>query len=262
MNISNERLGIPRVDVSFIVDALKTLVKLESEWIPDKQGTSLYIRPFIIATDPFLGVRPSNTYKFIIILSPVGAYYAEGINPVKIHVESQYVRSVKGGIGYAKTPGNYAASLKAQIEATQKGFSQVLWLDACEKRYIEEVGSMNVFFKINGEVITPSLDGSILDGITRKSVIQLLQSWDIKVVERKISVDEIYEAGISGALEEAFGTGTAAVISPVGELNINDQALVINQGKVGEISGKVYKTIVDIQTGQISDPFHWVVEVE
>jgi branched-chain amino acid aminotransferase len=180
--------------------------------VPSAEGTSLYIRPFIISTDPYLGVRASKTYKFIVILSPVGAYYPEGINPVKIYIESNYVRAVKGGIGFAKTPGNYAASLKAQVEAKEKGYTQVLWLDGVEKKYIEEVGTMNVFFKINGEVLTPSLEGSILSGITRDSTIELLKSWGVNVSERKISIHEVYEAHANGLLEEAFGTGTAAVI--------------------------------------------------
>jgi len=190
INISNERVCIPKIDVDFAVEACKTLVSVDRDWIPEAEGTSLYIRPFIISTDPFLGVRPSWTYKFIIILSPVGAYYKEGINPVKIYVESEYVRAVKGGTGYAKTPGNYAASLIAQVKAKELGYTQVLWLDGVEKKYIEEVGTMNVFFKINGEVITPSLDGSILAGITRESTIELLRASGIKVTERKITIEE------------------------------------------------------------------------
>jgi branched-chain amino acid aminotransferase len=176
INLSNERLCIPPIDEDFAIEAIKALVKFEKDWIPSREGTSLYIRPFIISTEPNLGVKPSNTYKFVVILSPVGAYYPEGIDPVKIYVEDSYVRAVKGGLGYAKTPGNYAASLKAQVDSEEKGYTQVLWLDGIEKRYIEEVGTMNVFFKINGEVITPSLEGSILPGVTRDSVIQLLKS--------------------------------------------------------------------------------------
>jgi len=225
INISNERVCIPKIDVDFAVEACKTLVSVDRDWIPEAEGTSLYIRPFIISTDPFLGVRPSWTYKFIIILSPVGAYYKEGINPVKIYVESEYVRAVKGGTGYAKTPGNYAASLIAQVKAKELGYTQVLWLDGVEKKYIEEVGTMNVFFKINGEVITPSLDGSILAGITRESTIELLRASGIKVTERKITIEEIYNAHEAGTLEEAFGTGTAAVISPIGELSWNGKVI-------------------------------------
>ena len=261
INVSNERLCIPPIDVDFAVEAVKTLVDVKKDWIPKSEGTSLYIRPFIIATDPYLGVRPSHTYKFLIILSPVGAYYKEGINPVKIYVESNYVRAVKGGIGYAKTPGNYAASLKAQMEAKEKGYTQVLWLDGVEKKYVEEVGTMNVFFKINGEVITPSLEGSILAGITRDSTIELLHSMGVKVTERRISIEEIYEAHDKGTLEEAFGTGTAAVISPIGELNWNGRIIQINDGKIGEISSKVYNAITGIQSGKLEDTFGWTVKI-
>jgi len=261
VNISNDRLCIPPIDVDFAVEAVKTLVKVDKDWIPEAEGTSLYIRPFIISTDPYLGVRPSNTYKFIIILCPVGAYYKEGINPVKIYVENKYVRAVKGGIGYAKTPGNYASSLKAQMEAKEKGYTQVLWLDGVEKKYVEEVGTMNVFFKINGEVITPSLEGSILAGITRNSTIELLNSMGIKVTERKISIGEIYEAHAKGTLEEAFGTGTAAVISPIGELNWDGKTIEINNGKIGELSSKIYNTITGIQSGKLQDTFGWTVKI-
>ena len=262
VNISNDRLCIPPIDTELGVEAVKTLVNLEKDWIPEAEGTSLYIRPFIISTDPFLGVRSSMTFKFIIILSPVGAYYKEGINPVKIYVESNYVRAVKGGIGYSKTPGNYAASLKAQLEAKEKGYTQVLWLDGIEKKYIDEVGTMNVFFKINGEVVTPSLEGSILSGITRASTIELLKSMNISVSERKISIQEIFDAHAAGTLEEAFGTGTAAVISPIGELNWNEKNIKINNGKIGELSAKVYETITNIQSGKLEDNFGWTVEVK
>lgn len=261
MNISNERLCIPTIDPEFAVDAIKTLVKFEQEWIPEAEGTSLYIRPFVIATDPYLGVRPSNTYKFIIILSPVGAYYPEGIDPVKIYVEKEYVRAVKGGLGFTKTAGNYAASLKAQEEAKEKGYTQVLWLDGIEKKYIEEVGTMNVFFKIDGEIVTPSLEGSLLAGITRDSTIQVIKSWGLNVSERKISIEEVYDAHAAGKLDEAFGTGTAAVISPVGELNWGGNKIIINQGKIGELSARIYDTITGIQSGILNDSFGWTVEV-
>ncbi len=262
LNVSNDRLCIPPVDVDFAVKAIKTLVNYEREWVPGKEGTSLYIRPFIISTDPYLGVKPSDTYKFIIILSPVGAYYPEGINPVKIYVETKYVRAVKGGIGYTKTPGNYAASLKAQVEAKEKGYTQVLWLDGVERKYIEEVGTMNVFFKIKGEVITPPLEGSILGGITRESAITMLKSWGIKVSERRISIDELYEAHKNGELEEAFGTGTAAVISPIGEFNWDGNIIQVNDGKTGEISKRLYDTLTGIQTGVLPDTFGWIEEVK
>ncbi|MCR4434235.1 MAG: branched-chain amino acid aminotransferase [Clostridiales bacterium] len=261
MNSSNERMCIPPIDEKFAVEAVKTLVNLDKDWIPEGEGTSLYIRPFIFACDPFLGVHPSNTYKFIIILSPSGPYYPGGINPVKIYVESKYVRAVRGGTGFAKTLGNYAASLKAQAEAEKKGYIQVLWLDGVERKYIEEVGAMNVFFKINGEVITPSLEGSILPGITRDSVIELLKSWGMKVTERRLSIQELYDAHARGTFEEAFGTGTAAVISPIGELNWEGKKILINDEKIGETSMKLYNTLTGIQNGRIEDKFGWTVEV-
>ncbi|MCX8131647.1 MAG: branched-chain amino acid aminotransferase [Clostridia bacterium] len=261
INSTNERMCMPQIDVEFCIEAIKTLVKLDSDWIPSAPGTSLYIRPFIFAVDPFLGVHPSHTYKFIVILSPVGAYYPTGLSPVKIFVESEYVRAVKGGTGFAKTCGNYAASLKAQSEASQKGYIQVLWLDGVERKYIEEVGAMNIFFKINGEIITPSLEGSILPGITRDSVIQLLKSWGVKVTEKRITIQEVYDAHANGALEEVFGTGTAAVVSPVGELNWNDNKITVNDFKIGEISQKLYDSITGIQSGKLEDKLNWTVKV-
>lgn len=257
VNSSNDRLVIPRIDEAFGVQAIKELVNIDSDWIPDAPGTSLYIRPFIIATDPFLGVRPSDTYKFIIILSPVGAYYKEGINPVKIYVESNYVRAVKGGLGFAKTVANYASSLKAQVEAKHSGYTQVLWLDGIEKKYIEEVGTMNVFFKIDGEVVTPSLEGSILPGITRMSTIELLKKSGIKITERRISIQELYDAHAAGKLDEAFGTGTAAVISPIGEFSWDGNIISVNGGKIGPVAQMVYDTITGIQSGEIEDTFGW-----
>lgn len=262
VNISNDRLCIPQIDVDYCVECIKELVKVEKDWIPTEPGTSLYIRPFIIATDPHLGVRPSNTFQFIVILSPVGAYYKEGINPVKIYVEPFYVRAVKGGIGFAKTPGNYAASLKAQVEAKEKGYTQVLWLDGVEKKYIEEVGTMNVFFVIGDEVLTPSLEGSILAGITRMSTIELLKSLGLKVTERRITIQEIIDASKNGTLKEAFGTGTAAVISPIGELYMDGTIIPINEGKIGPLSRKIYDTITGIQSGRLEDTFHWTTLVE
>ena len=262
INSSDERMCIPLIDVDSGVDAIKTLVKLDRDWIPTADGTSLYIRPFIISTDPALGVRASSTYKFIIILSPVGAYYAQGIAPVKIYVEPEYVRAVRGGTGYAKAAGNYAGSMKAQSIAAKKGFVQVLWLDGVEKKYIEEVGAMNVFFKLRDEVVTPALEGSILPGITRESVIFLLQHWGMKVSERRISIHELQEAHSKGELEEAFGTGTAAVISPIGELNWNGRQMVLNNGKTGEVAHKLYETLTGIQFGRMKDEYGWTVEVQ
>ena len=240
---------------------MKELVKIDADWIPTKPGTSLYIRPFVIATDPFLGVRPSHTYKFMIILSPVGAYYESGLNPVKIWIEDEYVRAVRGGIGEAKTGGNYAASLASQVKAHDEGYSQVLWLDGVHRKYIEEVGAMNIFFKINGTVVTPALNGSILPGVTRDSVINLCREWGVPVEERQISVDEVLEAARTGAMEECFGTGTAAVVSPVGELRFEDEKMEIGGGKIGALTQKIYDTITGIQLGKIQGPEGWSVDV-
>ncbi|MFC6331705.1 branched-chain amino acid aminotransferase [Paenibacillus septentrionalis] len=262
LNKSNARLSIPHLDEELAYEGLIKLLDVDREWVPSAEGTSLYIRPFIIATEPALGVNPSLNYLFMIIMSPVGAYYAEGVNPVKIHVESHFVRAVAGGVGEAKTAGNYAAGLNAQEEAKDRGYSQVLWLDGVHRKYIEEVGSMNVFFKINGVVVTPQLNGSILNGITRNSVITLLKHWDVPVEERRISIDELIEAHRNGQLEEAFGTGTAAVISPIGELSYNDEKYVINEGKTGELSSKIYDTITGIQKGTVEDPFGWLVSLD
>ncbi|MBN6886826.1 branched-chain amino acid aminotransferase [Cytobacillus horneckiae] len=262
LNRSNNRLCIPAIDEELAVQALRQLISVDHDWVPNEEGTSLYIRPFIISTEPYLGVAASHQYQFIIIMSPVGAYYKEGINPVKIAVQSEYVRAVKGGTGNAKTGGNYASSLKAQEVAEKSGYSQVLWLDGKENKYVEEVGSMNIFFKINGEIVTPELNGSILEGVTRNSVIELIKHWEIPLSERKVSIDEIYEAHKNGQLEEAFGTGTAAVISPIGEFFWNDEKLVINNGETGEISRKLYDTLTGIQKGKLEDKFGWIVKVD
>ncbi|WCN39566.1 branched-chain amino acid aminotransferase [Aneurinibacillus uraniidurans] len=261
LNISNERLSIPQIDEALVLEGIKELVRTDADWIPTAEGTSLYIRPFIIATDAALGVHPSPQYLLAVILSPVGAYYPEGLKPVKINVESEYVRAVRGGTGVAKTAGNYAASLRAQEEAEKQGYAQVLWLDGVEKKYVEEVGSMNVFFKINGEVVTPALNGSILSGVTRRSIIQILQDKNIPIVERRVSIEELYEASMNGTLEEAFGTGTAAVISPVGELNWEDKKIIINKGEIGPVSQELYDTLTGIQNGKVKDTFGWTFEV-
>lgn len=261
LNISNERLCIPLVDEELAVEAVKQLVAVDEDWIPEGKDTALYIRPFIIAVDPHLGVHPAEHLLFMIIMSPVGSYYKEGINPVKIFVEQEYVRAVKGGMGFTKTAGNYAASLKAQEKALKNGYSQVLWLDGVERKYIEEVGTMNVFFKLGDEVITPSLEGSILGGITRMSSIQLLESKGITVSERRLSLDEVLAAADRGELMEAFGTGTAAVISPIGELIVGDRHIVINNNEIGPVAKMLYTELTDIQNGRIPDPFGWVVKV-
>lgn len=260
-NVTNERLCIPYLPEEDFVQAVSAVVKLDQDWIPEGKGTSLYIRPFIIATDEFLGVAPSENYLFVVILSPSGAYYESGLEPVGIWIEDEYVRAVRGGMGYTKTGGNYAASLKAQVKAHDVGYSQVLWLDGVERKYIEEVGAMNIFFKIDGKVVTPMLNGSILPGITRDSVIHLCKEWGIPTEERKISIDEIDEAYKSGKLEEVFGTGTAAVISPVGKLRWKDEIMEINGGKIGELSQKIYDTVTGIQLGKLPDTHGWRHEV-
>lgn len=258
-NESNKRLVIPQIPEEDFVQAISEVVRVDEDWIPTAPGTSLYIRPFIIATDDFLGVAPSKTYMFIIILSPSGAYYASGLKPVGIWIEDDYVRAVRGGMGFAKTGGNYAASLIAQVKAHDDGYSQVLWLDGVERKYIEEVGAMNIFFKIDGKIVTPMLNGSILPGITRNSVIELCKSWGMDVEERKVSVDELIEAQKEGKLEECFGSGTAAVISPVGKLRFKDEVMTIGDGGIGPVSQKLYDTVTGIQGGTIADPFDWVV---
>lgn len=262
LNHSNERLCIPAIDEQLALEGLIELVKVDQEWIPEGTGTSLYIRPFIIATEPNLGVAASQNYQFIIIMSPVGSYYKEGINPVKIMVEQEYVRAAKGGTGEAKTSGNYASSLLASEIAEKKGYSQSLWLDGRERKYIEEVGSMNIFFKINGTVITPALNGSILPGITRDSMIHVLKSRDIAVEERAISIDEVVAAYENGTLEEVFGSGTAAVISPVGELTYGELDMKINNGEIGTLTQELYDTLTGIQTGKLEDTFGWIVNVQ
>ncbi len=262
LNSSNDRLCIPLIDEAFAIEAIKKLVDIEKDWIPEEKDSSLYIRPFIFAVDPKLGVHSAHHLLFMVIVSPVGAYYPQGIDPVNIYVENSYVRAVRGGMGYVKTAGNYAASLKAQVEAEKINYTQVLWLDGVERKYIEEVGTMNVFFKIDGEIITPSLDGSTLPGVTRMSSIELLRSWGLKVTERKLAIDEVVEAAKSGKLEEAFGTGTAAVISPIGELRYGDYNMVINNGQIGEVAQKLYDQLTGIQWGRLPDTFGWTVEVK
>jgi branched-chain amino acid aminotransferase len=261
-NATCERLCIPTIPVADYVGAIKELVALDAAWIPEKPDTALYVRPFIIATDPFLGVRPSYTYKFLIILSPVGPYYPEGLNPVKIWIEEEYVRAVRGGLGEAKAGANYVASLKAQIKAKDEGYSQVLWLDGVEKKYVEEVGAMNIFFKIKGKVVTPALSGSILPGITRRSAIELCQMWGYEVSEQRIAADELFAAAKSGDLEEIWGTGTAAVVSPVGQLRKGSEVATIADGGIGELTRRLYDTLTGIQTGKIEGPTGWVTCVE
>ena len=261
INSSCERMCIPPLPEEDALAAIEQLVRLEAGWVPSKPGTSLYIRPFIIATTPSLGVHAAHDYLFCIITCPVGAYYAEGINPVKIYVENEDVRAVKGGTGTAKTGGNYAASLRAGDRAEAKGYSQVLWLDGVHRKYIEEVGSMNVMFKVAGKILTPDLNGSVLDGITRRSCIQLLKDWGYEVEERRISAEELFQAAKDGTLEEAWGTGTAAVVSPIGELAEGDEKAIINHNEIGPVTQKLYDTLTGIQWGRVPDPHGWIMKL-
>ena len=262
LNVSCDRLCIPKIDEEFAIEAIKTLVKVDADWIPTEPGTSLYIRPYIFATDAHVGVHPAKHLIFAIILSPVGAYYPQGLAPVKIYVEQKYVRAVIGGTGFTKAGANYAISLKGQEEAAAQGYVQTLWLDGVERKYIEEVGAMNVFFVIGDEVVTPALVGSILGGITRMSIVELLKSKGYNVSERRISIDELVEAYKAGNLKEAFGTGTAAVISPIGELKYGDLVMTVNNGEIGEISQMCYDTLTGIQWGRIPDTMGWVQEIK
>jgi branched-chain amino acid aminotransferase len=257
MNRSCQRLCIPEISFDPFIEGLKALVTLDREWVPKKRGYSLYIRPFIFATDNFLGVRVSETYRFMIITSPVGAYYKEGLNPVRLITPGEYIRAAKGGLGGVKTPANYAATLLPAEEAKKKGFTQVLWLDGKERKYVEEVGTMNLFFLIGDKLITPSLEGSILAGVTRDTVINLAREWKIKILERRISIDEVFKTSKEGKLKEVFGTGTAAVISPVGEIHHHDNRIVINERKIGPLSQKLYDEITGIQYGERVDKFSW-----
>jgi len=257
-NLSADRLCMPDVPEELFLKGIEELVRLEKDWIPTSPGTSLYIRPTMIAVEPVLGVKPSDHYYFYIILSPVGAYYAAGFNPIKIMVEDKYVRAVPGGTGEAKTGGNYASSLKAGLEAKKKGYDQVLWLDGMERRYIEEVGAMNMLFSYGDKVVTAPLEGSILHGVTRDSVIKLADMLGFTVEERKIDIDTLMADIRSGAVKEAFGSGTAAVITPVGALCYKNECLTIGTGGVGTLTQKLYDTLTGIQYGKIEDRFGWL----
>ncbi len=261
LNRSARRLCIPPLDAGMVLESLKELLRVDADWVPRQPGTSLYIRPTLIAVDPFLGVRASHTYRYFVILSPVGAYYAEGFNPIKIWVTRDHVRAVRGGIGEAKTAGNYAASLLAGEEAHRAGYTQVLWLDGVEQKYVEEVGSMNIFFVIGDTLVTPALNGSILPGVTRDSVLAMARHWGIPAEERKISIDEVVAAHDAGNLKEIFGSGTAAVVSPVGELKYGDRILKVGDGGVGPLSQRLYQELVDIQYGRSPDPLGWIEPV-
>ena len=261
MNRSAERLCLPQMPEDMMLEAFKAIVDIDRDWVPSEPNTSLYIRPFLFGNDANLGVHAVHHSTFVIILSPVGSYYKEGLNPVKIMIEDIDVRAVRGGTGEAKCGGNYAASTRAGKRAEDKGYSQVLWLDGVERKYIEEVGAMNVLFLINGTVVTPALTGSILPGITRKSIVELLKSEGYPVEERRISVDELAQAMADGTLEEAFGSGTAAVVSPIGALIYKDKEYVVNGGKIGTLTQHLYDTLTGIQWGKTEDKFGWTVEV-
>ncbi|WP_302133063.1 branched-chain amino acid aminotransferase [Thomasclavelia spiroformis] len=255
---SNKRICMAELPEDMFVEAVEAIVKYEQDWIPTAKDTSLYIRPFMFASEASVGVHPAKSYTFVIILSPVGSYYPEGVNPVKIWVEDEYVRAVKGGTGFTKCGGNYAASIAAQVKAESHGYTQVLWLDGVHRKYVEEVGTMNVMFLINDTVVTAPLEGSVLPGVTRDSIIHILKDWGYKVEERELSIDELMEAGHNGELKEAFGTGTAAVISPVGQLYYKGEEIVINDFKTGELTQKLYDTLTGIQWGGLEDKYGWV----
>ncbi|HSR11279.1 MAG TPA: branched-chain amino acid aminotransferase [Thermodesulfobacteriota bacterium] len=261
MNRSARRLCMPEVDVDLVLDATRQLVQVEKEWVPGAPGSSLYIRPNMIATEPALGVQVSDQFLFYIMVGPVGAYYPQGFNPTDIYVSEKYVRAAKGGLGEAKTLANYAASLLAQEEAHEEGFTQVLWLDAKERKYVEEVGTSNIFLYIEDELVTPPLGGTILPGVTRDSALHIARALEMKVSERMISLDEILSALESGKVKEAFASGTAAVISPVGSLAYRGKKFVINNGKVGPLAQKLYDQIMGIQYGKIKDPYGWTMKV-
>ena len=259
---SADRLCIPKIPVEDFVQAVETLVDVDRDWVPHSDGASLYIRPFVFANDVGLGVHASKHYLFCIICAPSGAYYAEGLDPVRIYVEDEYIRAAPGLTGFTKCGGNYAASIKAGELAEEKGFSQVLWLDGVEKKYVEEVGSMNIMFKIAGEIYTAPLEGTVLPGVTRDSLIHILRDWGYKVNETHLSIDDLMKAGHDGTLEEAFGTGTAAVVSPVGEFVYKDDSVIVNDFKIGELTQKLYDTLTGIQWGKLEDKYGWTTPVE
>ena len=255
---SNRRICMAELPEEMFVEAVEAIVKYEQDWIPTAKDTSLYIRPFMFASEASVGVHPAKSYTFVIILSPVGSYYPEGVNPVKIWVEDEYVRAVKGGTGFTKCGGNYAASIAAQVKAESHGYTQVLWLDGVHRKYVEEVGTMNVMFLIDDTVVTAPLEGSVLPGVTRDSIIHILKDWGYEVEERELSIDELMAAGRNGKLTEAFGTGTAAVISPVGQLYYKGEEVIINDFKTGDLTQKLYDTLTGIQWGRLEDKYGWV----
>ncbi|MBR1684633.1 MAG: branched-chain amino acid aminotransferase [Clostridia bacterium] len=261
MSRSAERMGMPALDEELALEGLKELVKVEQDWVPHQDGTSLYIRPTMISSDVQLGVHASKTYRFFIICSPVGSYYKNGLQPVSIYVEDKYVRAVRGGTGFTKCAGNYAASILAGEIAEKKGYSQVLWLDGVEQKYVEEVGSMNMMFAYGDKIVTPALNGSILPGITRDSILTLARQLGYETEEKRIAIRDVFDDGKAGTLTEAFGTGTAAVISPVGELLMDEERLILQDGKIGPVAQKLYDTLTGIQYGRLPDENGWIVKI-
>ncbi len=259
---SNKRLSMPIIEENDFVQAVEEIVRVEKDWIPTGEGESLYIRPYMFATEKAIGVHPSHSYKFIIICSPVGAYYPEGVNPVKIYVEDEFVRATVGGTGFTKCGGNYAGSLAAQVKAEALGYTQVLWLDGVERKYVEEVGSMNVMFEIDDTIITAPTEGTVLPGVTRDSILHILRDWGYKVEERHLAIEDLMKAGHDGTLQEAWGTGTAAVISPIGELYYKGDVVQINDFKTGSLTQKIYDTLTGIQWGDLPDTYGWTHEVK
>jgi branched-chain amino acid aminotransferase len=260
-NRSAARLDLPQLPEELFLAAIEALLELDHEWTPRSHGTSLYIRPTMIATEPYIGLKSASEVLYFMITGPVGAYYPEGFNPVKITVCEKYSRAGPGGLGSVKTAANYAASLLAEKEAIKRGFTQVLWLDAAERKYVEEVGSMNILFKIGGKVVSPPPGETILPGITRDSVLALLRSWQVPVEEYRITIDEVLQAHAAGTLEEVFGAGTAAVISPVGMLEYKGKHHEIAGGQTGALSRKLFEELMNIQYGLRPDPFHWIREI-
>ena len=261
LNASARRMVMPELDTGVFLEAITKLVMLDRDWIPSSENTSLYIRPAMLATEPALGVRPSKTYLFFIVMSPVGSYYRHGITPTKIYVSQKHIRAARGGVGDTKTSGNYGPTLFVSDQASRQGYTQVLWLDAAERKYVEEVGTSNVFFLINDELVTPSLSGSILPGVTRDSVIQIAGHWGITVTERQLSIQEVVEGCKSGRVKEAFATGTAAVISPIGQIGYAGQEIIVGSEMDDSIARQLYDELTDIQYGRKEDPYGWRVQI-
>lgn len=262
LNNSCRRLCIPEISKDSFINSLERLLKLDHQWVPKTQGHALYVRPFVFASQEYIAARAAEEYRYMVITSPVAAYYKEGFNPVSLTTSDKFVRAVQGGTGEAKAAGNYGGSFYPAQKAQEEGYTQVLWLDAKENKYVEEVGTMNIFFLINDKLVTPQLGGTVLPGITRRSVIALAKEWGVEVEERRITIDEIFEAHAEGTLQEVFGSGTAAVISPVGLIHHQGKTITLDQENVGPFAQKTFDTITGIQYGKLDDPFGWVHPVE